>query len=77
MPKLEPPIKIIKPENEDHVKYVLEVVDKPTFIDYTLVSQPLAIVVLIANISSQKLHIDLLSSIDTYVLEMEQDHTHM
>ena len=50
MPKLEPPIKIVKPENEDRAKYVLEVVDKPTFVDYTPVSQLLAIVVLIANV---------------------------
>lgn len=39
MPELDPPVQIADPENQETAKYLLEVVAKPGFTEYTEVSE--------------------------------------
>ena len=38
MPELEPPVEVADPQNKGRVKYLLEIVAKPDFNDYSPVS---------------------------------------
>lgn len=38
MPELDPPVKLADPENQDRLKYLMDVVAKPGFAEYTPVS---------------------------------------